>query len=214
MREHSSGGSRRWWGSGAEGLGLDGVWCGRGTSGMSQLHHPSVLQSQKQRGDSAEVGSFLVPHRVPSNCASAPHACMHWCPARVGEETKGMSIARCAPPHSGRPVAMTSIRLSSWVPTWSMILVLVVTLAPASLPILAAARSRGPPRLRKVPAWAQIARWSPKGSTARRHQRSGKVGVENVEGAAACGGGTRRSFLSCWVDKSQSQSLLARRQPL
>ena len=187
---------------------------------MSQLHHPSVLQlqSQKQRGDSAEVGSFLVPHRVPSSCASAPHACMHWCPARVGEETKGMSIARRAPPHSGRPVAMTSIRLSSWVPTWSMmrsmILVLVVTLTPASLPILAAARSRGPPRLRKVPAWAQIARWPPKGSTARRHQRSGKVGVENVEGAAACGGGKRRSFLSCWVDKSRSQSLLDRREPL
>ena len=113
---------------------------------MSQLHHPSVLQlqSQKQRGDSAEVGSFLVPHRVPSSCASAPHACMHWCPARVGEETKGMSIARCAPPPSGRPVAMTSIRLSSWVPTWSMmrsmILVLVVTLAPASLPIQLLAR--------------------------------------------------------------------------
>ena len=70
---------------------------------------------------------------------------------------------------------MTSILLSSWVSTWSMlrsmILVLVVTRAPASLQILAAARSRGPPRLRKIPAWAQAARWSPKRSRARRHRQ-------------------------------------------
>ena len=39
----------------------------------------------------------------------------------------------------------------------STIRVLVVTLAPASLQILAAARSRGPPRLRKIPACAQAA---------------------------------------------------------
>ena len=35
----SSGGSRRWWGSGAEGLGLGGLWCGRGASGKLRLHH-------------------------------------------------------------------------------------------------------------------------------------------------------------------------------
>ena len=100
---------------------------------------------------------------------------MHGCPVRVRGETKVVSTASCAPPHSGRPLAMTSILLSSWVSTWSMlkstIRVLVVTLAPASLQILAAARSRGPPRLRKIPACAQAARWSPKGSRARRHRQ-------------------------------------------
>ena len=72
---------------------------------------------------------------------------MRGCPARVRGETKVVSTASCALPHSGRPLAMTLILLSSWVSTWSMlrsmILVLVVTLAPASLQILAAARSRG-----------------------------------------------------------------------
>ena len=100
---------------------------------------------------------------------------MRGCPARVRGETKVVSTASCAPPHSGRPLAMTSIRLSSWVSTWSMLrsmlLALVVTLAPASLQIRAAARSRGPPRLRKIPAWAQAARWSPKGLSARRHRQ-------------------------------------------
>ena len=115
---------------------------------------------------------FLASVRaVPLYCPPR----MRGCPARVRGETKVVSTASCAPPHSGRPLAMTSILLSSWVSTWSMlrstIRVLVVTLAPASLQILAAARSRGPPRLRKIPACAQAARWSPKGSRARRHRQ-------------------------------------------
>ena len=74
----------------------------------------------------------------------------------------------------------------------SMILVLVVTRAGASLQILAAARSRGPPRLRKIPAWAQ-ARGGRQTIQERdgtgRNGWSGEVGVEDVEGAAICRGG-------------------------
>ena len=116
---------------------------------------------------------FLLASLRPVPLYSPPR--IRGCPARVRGETKVVSTASCAPPHSGRPLAMTSILLSSWVSTWSMlrsmILVLVVTRVPASLQILAAARSRGPPRLRKIPAWAQAARCSPKGSRARRHRQ-------------------------------------------
>ena len=74
-----------------------------------------------------------------------------------------------------------------------MILVLVVTLAPASLRILAAARSRGPPRLRKIPAGAQAARpaetvgqgkWA---SETSKEQQS--VEVRGVGGLLAAGDG-------------------------
>ena len=36
---------------------------------------------------------------------------------------------------------------------------------------LAAARSSGPPRLRRTPDWAQAARWSPRESKVRRHRQ-------------------------------------------
>ena len=74
-----------------------------------------------------------------------------------------------------------------------MIRILVVTLAPVSLQILAAARSRALPRLRKVPAWAQTAggrqrvpsrpaetpgqrRWSSNTSKAQQSVEVGRVG--------------------------------------
>ena len=47
----------------------------------------------------------------------------------------------------------------------------VVTRAPASRHTLAAARSSGPPRLRRTPDWAQAARWSPRESKVRRHRQ-------------------------------------------
>ena len=76
--------------------------------------------------------------------------------------------------HRWRPLAMTSIRRSSWrCKCWrlrSATLVLVVTRAPASRQIVAAARSRGTPRLRNIPACGHAARWSPRGSRARRHR--------------------------------------------
>ena len=77
----------------------------------------------------------------------------------------------------------------------SMILVLVVTRAPASLQILAAARSKGPPRLRKIPSGRQ--RGQERDGTGRNGW-SGEVGVEDVEGAAVCRGGKGAWSLGCW----------------
>ena len=50
------------------------------------------------------------------------------CPARVRGETKVVSTATCATPQSGRPLAMTSILLSSWVSTWSMLRSMILVL--------------------------------------------------------------------------------------
>ena len=59
-----------------------------------------------------------------------------------------------------------------------MILVLVVTRAPASLQILAAARSKGPPRLRKIPSGRQ--RGQERDGTGRNGW-SGEVEQQSVE---------------------------------
>ena len=70
-----------------------------------------------------------------------------------------VSSARWAPFHRGRPLAMTSMRRSScwwgWLILRSSTLVFVVARAPASLQMRAVARSSGPPRLRRIPDWAQ-----------------------------------------------------------
>ena len=83
-----------------------------------------------------------------------------------------------------------------------MILVLVVTLAPASLHILAAARSKGLP----LDCVRSLLGHKLHGGRQRGLERdgtgkngwSGEVGVENVEGAAVGRGGKGRSFLGCW----------------
>ena len=116
---------------------------------------------------------------------------MRRCPARVRGETKVVSTASCAPPHSGRPLAMTSILLSSWVSTWSLlrstIRVLVVTLPPASL-----LRSL---LVRKLHGGRQ--RGQERDGTGRNGW-SGEVGVEDVEGGGVCRGGKGSWFLGCW----------------
>ena len=100
--------------------------------------------------------------------------CRRGCPSRVNGETNVVSIANWAPPHRFKPLAMTSIRLSSWRRRCSRLRsatrVLVVTRAPASQQMVAAARSKGTPRPRKIPACGHAARWSPKGSRVRRHR--------------------------------------------
>ena len=53
--------------------------------------------------------------------------------------------------------------------------VLVVTRAPASRQILAAARSKGHPRPLRTPDRGHAARWSPKGSRTRRHRQERSV---------------------------------------
>ena len=70
-------------------------------------------------------------------------------------DTKVVSTASWLPPHIGSPLAMTSIRRSSTLDRFWMLRsasrVLVVTLAPPSLQMRAAALSRGPPLDRKTP---------------------------------------------------------------
>ena len=86
-----------------------------------------------------------------------------------------VSTASWAPWKSGNPFAMTSMRRLSTRSTEgrfrSVSKVFVVTRAPASRHILAAARSRGQPRLRRAPDRGQAARWSPRGSRTRRHRQ-------------------------------------------
>ena len=88
-------------------------------------------------------------------------------PSRVSGETSAVSTASWVPFHRGRPLAMTSMRPSSrrwwwWLVLRSLTPMLVATRAPASLQMRAVARSSGPPWLRRIPDWAQAARWSPK----------------------------------------------------
>ena len=76
-----------------------------------------------------------------------------------------VSTASWAPPQMGRPFAITSMRRSSCLWMWSRFKsvskVLVVTRAPASRHMRAAARSRGVLRFRRIPDCAHAARWSP-----------------------------------------------------
>ena len=80
----SSGGSGRWWRSGAQGLGLGGLRCGRGASGKLRPHHSNVLQSRRQRCGTADPGGVLGG-RVP--CSSSRPLELYLCivlPACVG----------------------------------------------------------------------------------------------------------------------------------
>ena len=99
-------------------------------------------------------------------------------PAAVRGETSVVSTASWAPPHSGRPLAMTSMRRSSWragSTFKSLTSTLRATAAPASLHTRAAARSRGPPLARKMPERGQAARWSPQGSRCARQRHLAEV---------------------------------------
>ena len=90
-----------------------------------------------------------------------------------------VSMANWLPPQRGKPFAMTSIRRLSMRWTVGMLRsesrVCVVTLAPASLQTRAAARSKGVPLLRSAPDLGHAARWSPRGSKARRHRQARAV---------------------------------------
>ena len=145
---------------------------------------------------------LLASHRaVPLYCPPR----IRGCPARVKGETKVVSTASCALPHSGRPLAMTSILLSSCVSTWSMlrsmILVLVVTglLLPCKFWLLL-------PRGGLLGCVRSLLGHKLHGGRQRGQERdrtgrngwSGEVGVENVEGAAVCRGGKGRWSLGCW----------------
>ena len=86
-----------------------------------------------------------------------------------------VSKASCAPPNNGRPSATTSRRRPLWtsgaLKSKSLTVTLVDTLAPPSRHTLAAALSRGKPRLPNTPALAHAARWWPSTSVRRPHRR-------------------------------------------
>ena len=84
-----------------------------------------------------------------------------------------VSTASCAPPQSGSPFAMTSMRRSSRRSGWmlrSRTRTLQATVAPASRLTRAAARSKRSPREHKMPEREQAARW--KGSPRRRQRQA------------------------------------------
>ena len=147
---------------------------------VSSLHLPptsspkTISLQRRLRSSSGYVCSFLrrasrraVPAKVPPCCLGTP--------SRVSGETTVVSTASWFPPRSGNPFAITSILLSSWRSMCSKLRstkrVFVVTRAPASLHMRAAARSKGAPRAHKSPDCAQAARWSPRESEVRRRRQ-------------------------------------------
>ena len=89
---------------------------------------PSAAAAGEGRGDlPALVGKDLAEiRRLWWRCG--------W-PDESRGETRVVSTASWTPPHAGRPLAMTSMRLSSWRATWTLrsrSRTLVATVAPAS----------------------------------------------------------------------------------
>ena len=140
---------------------------------------PKTTKRQRRGWTSSGYVRFLdlrasrsaVPAYCPLCCRGAA-----WL---VRGETMAVSMANWLPSQRGKPFAMTSIHRLSM--RWkvgmlrSEIRVCVVTLAPASLQTRAAARSKGVPRLRSAPDLGLAARWSPRGSKARRHRQARAV---------------------------------------
>ena len=110
------------------------------------------------------VRSFLRRASVKAVPAYCPALRRGW-PSLVRGETMVVSTASWAPPQMGRPFAITSMRRSSCLWMWSRFKsvskVLVVTRAPASRHMRAAARSKGVLRFRRIPDCTHAARWSP-----------------------------------------------------
>ena len=136
----------------------------------SSLHLPPVSmprttrRQRRLRMSSGYVRSFLRRASISAVAAYCP-ALRRGCPSRVRGETMVVSTASWAPPQTGRPFAITSMRRSSCLWMWSRFKsvskVFVVTRAPASRQMRAAARSRGVLRFRRIPDCAHAARWSP-----------------------------------------------------
>ena len=140
--------------------------------GAGQTGRPLGSIDRRLRGPGQQAGS--VGHGgAPGRCApllgvqgaGPPHERFeHECGGGQSAETRVVSTASWTPPHSGKPLAMTSRRRSSW---WAATTVrsrsrmLVATVAPASRQTLAAACSKGTPLGRKSPARGQAAQWSP-----------------------------------------------------
>ena len=123
----------------------------------SWIFFPLLFEPQK----SLSLGLLLRPSGLPCRGVHSPEG---------KRDTKVVSMASGMPSEGGSPLAMTSLLRTSCRWTLSMFhsmnRVFVVTRAPASWQTLATIFSS-----RNIPAWAQAERWSPKGSTMRRHRQ-------------------------------------------
>ena len=156
--------------------------CARSVTNLaaSSLHLPPVSMprttSRHRRlwRSSGYVRSFLRRASINAVPAYCP-ALRRGCPSLVSGETMVVSTASWAPPQTGRPFAITSMRRSfcrwMWSRFKSVSRVLVVTRAPASRHMRAVARSKVVLRFRRIPDCAHAARWSPKVSRVRRHRQ-------------------------------------------
>ena len=123
-----------------------------------------------------------------------------WHPSRVSGDTR-VVYCELVPPHKGRPLAMTSILLSSWRSRCSRLRstrrVFVVTRAPASLHMRAAARSMAPPVLAKVQTAHKPRGGRQEGLECDGTGRSGQIRAVAIGGAAREAGGRGGSGSCC-----------------
>ena len=113
-------------------------------------------------------------------------------------EIKVTSTASCAPPQSGSPLAMTSIRRSSRRSTSTLrscMSTSQATVAPAARHTRAVARSRGTFRGRSTFERGHAARWSPRTSSGRRQRQ--------VAAASGSGKWSRRKSRTCMDEGSR-----------
>ena len=126
-----------------------------------------------------------LPRRRSPRCLGTP--------SRVSGDTRVVSTASWFPPHKGRPLAMTSILLSSWRSRCSRLRstrrVFVVTRAPASLHMRAAAGSRAPPVVARVQTAHKPRGGRQEGLERDGTGRSGQIRAVAIGGAAREAGG-------------------------
>ena len=147
----------------------------RKKSWASSDHRPPVSQARPNSPVNSGYLRSLV-RRAWSRAAPFRVAhCLRGAPSALTGLTKVVSIANCAPWKRGKPSATTSRRRSSnWPPgkrSRSWTLMLVDTLAPASLQMRAAQLSKGNPRRPSTPEVAHAARWWPRESSGWPHRQ-------------------------------------------
>ena len=121
---------------------------------------PSTTNRQRRPEASSGYARALARSATRKAAPAARPLSRRGMPAAVRGDTRVVSTASCTPPHKGRPLAMTSMRLSSWrtgTTLRSRTRACIATVAPASRHTLAAARSSGPPRERSTPDRGQAA---------------------------------------------------------
>ena len=194
--------------------------CAREGGGADRARRASALQRppisramtvSRQRFDLHSSGyvRFLARLAVSQAAPAVRPPALRGRPAAVRGETSVVSTASWAPAHSGRPLAMASMRRLSWragSTFKSLTSTLRATAAPASLRARAVARSRGPPLARKMPERGQAARWSPQGSRCARQRHLAEDTFELPPNWPAHAGGAQSvvTLISTWPNSNQN----------